>query len=383
VGDDLPPDAGPPPARRGPRAATVAVRAGRPHRPGAAVNPPIALSSTFELGGDRLYGRDDNETWEAFEAALGALEGGDALAFSSGMAAISAVLEALPIGATVVVAQDAYNGTRRWCADAASRGRLGVRLVDLGDPAGVVAACEGAQLVWLESPTNPCLVVADLAAIAAGAHLQGVSVVVDNTLATPLLQRPLALGADVVVHSVTKWLAGHSDVVMGAIVTADGERLEQLRTRRSLGGGVPGPVEAWLALRGLRSLPARLERAQATAGELARRLSGHAAVERVRYPGLGSDPGHELAARQMSGPGAMVSFEVAGGAEAAEAVCEAVRVLTPATSLGGVETLIERRGRYRFEEGTPPALLRMSVGQEDVEDLWEDLDQALTAAVAT
>jgi len=340
------------------------------------------MTSTFRLGGAQLYGRDDNESWEAFEAAIGALEGGRALAFSSGMAAVTAVLECLPVGATVVVASDAYNGTRRWCADAARRGRLGVRLVDVADPTGVVAACEGAHLVWLESPTNPCLVVADLAAITAGAHRLGVTVVVDNTLATPLLQRPLAIGADIVVHSVTKWLAGHSDLVMGCAVTADPGRFDALRERRSLGGGIPGSVEAWLALRGVRTLPARLLRAQATAGELAARLGSHLAVERVRYPGLASDPGYAVARRQMDGPGAMVSIDVVGGAAPADRVCAAVEILTPATSLGGVETTIERRARYAFEEAVPPGLLRISVGQEDVEDLWEDLDRSLNRALS-
>ncbi|MHB8467337.1 MAG: trans-sulfuration enzyme family protein [Acidimicrobiales bacterium] len=362
------------------RPATIAVRAGRTNDPGAGVNPPISMSSTFREGGRANYARDDNATWEAFESVLGELEGGAALTFASGMAAISAVLETAPIGSTVVVPEDAYNGTRRWCADAADRGRLVVRPVNITDTAAVIDASVGAHLVWLESPTNPCLAIADIAAIAAGAHGAGAVVAVDNTFATPLLQRPLALGADVVVHSVTKWLGGHSDLVMGAAVTADADRLEALRTRRSLGGGIAGSLEAWLALRGVRSLPARMARAQASATELACRLAAHARVERVRYPGLVSDPGYEVAQRQMDGPGGIVSFEVVGGAAAADAVCSAVRVLTPGTSVGGVETLIERRGRYAFEERTPAALLRMSVGQEDPEDLWEDLDQALRTA---
>jgi cystathionine gamma-synthase len=361
------------------RPATVAVHAGRSRQPGAGVNPPITMSSTFHQGGDHIYGRDDNETWEAFESALGQLEGGTALAFASGMAAISAVLETVPIGATVVLAAGAYNGTRRWGRDASDRGRLQVRLVDVSATADVVAAARGAHLVWLESPTNPCLDIADIAAVAAGAKAEGAIVAVDNTLATPLLQRPLSLGADVVVHSVTKWLGGHADLVMGAVVTATPERVDQLRNRRSLDGGIPGSVETWLALRGLRSLPARLARAQASAGELAVRLSTHPNITRVRYPGLEDDPGFAVARKQMDGPGAMVSFEVAGGPEAAERVCEAVRLLTPGTSLGGVETMIERRGRYSGEESVPPGQLRMSVGQEDVEDLWEDLDAALRA----
>jgi len=363
------------------RPATVAVHAGRPRQPGGPVNPSIVLSSTFRHGGEHLYGRDDNETWEAFESALGVLEGGTALAFGSGMAAISAVFETVPIGATVVLPGDAYNGTRRWCADAVDRGRLAARLVDITETGAVLAASEGAHLVWVESPTNPCLSVADIAAIASGAHERGAVVVVDNTLATPLLQRPLDLGADIVVHSVTKFLAGHSDLLMGAVVTGDPVVLEAIRGRRTLFGGIPGPVEAWLALRGLRTLPVRLERGQLTAGELARRLVEHPAVARVRYPGLPADPGYAVAQRQMVGPGAMVSFEVRGGAEPAEAVCSALTLLTPATSLGGVETLIERRGRYRFEEGTPPGLLRLSVGLEDVEDLWDDLAQALDQVV--
>ena len=362
------------------RPATLAVRLGRDHRAGAGVNRPIAMSSTFRHGGDRLYGRDDNATWEDFEATLGALEGGEALAFASGMAAISAVFETLPIGATVVVADDAYNGTRKWCTDAASRGRLALRLVDVTDTQAVVAASEGAQMVWLESPTNPCMEIADIVAACAGAHSYGALVCVDNTLATPLLQQPLSLGADVVVHSVTKWIAGHSDLLMGAVVTADPGRLEALRSRRSLFGGVAGSVEAWLALRGLRTLPARLERAGRSAGMLAERLLAHRGVERVRYPGLVGDPGHAVAARQMAGPGGMVSFDVVGGAGPAEAVCAAVEIITAGTSLGGVETLIERRARYQFAERVPPGLLRMSVGQEDVEDLWEDLDRALIQA---
>jgi len=283
------------------RPATIAARAGRPEAPGAGVNLPISMSSTFREGGEALYGRDDNPTWEAFESVLGSLEGGRCLAFGSGMAAISAVLETVPIGGTVVVAAGSYNGTRRWCADAAARGRIGVRLVDTTDARAAIAACDGAQLVWLESPTNPCLDLADLAAIAAGARAFGATVAVDNTLATPLLQRPLTLGADVVVHSVTKWLSGHSDLLMGAVVTADDALLEVLRSRRSLFGGIPGSVEAWLALRGLRTLPARLFRAQATAGELACRLAAHPAVSRVRYPGLPDDPGHALASAGCDG----------------------------------------------------------------------------------
>jgi cystathionine gamma-synthase len=378
--------------------ATLAVVLGRPaHAPGAAVNTPVVLSSTFRSGGTAIYGRDDNETRKAFEAVLGALEGGTALAFGSGMAAISAAVEMLPIGGTVVVAGDAYNGTRRLLHDSVARGRLTMRTADVADTDATLAVCAeaaasrprpglampgfaGGGLLWLESPTNPLLAVADLAALIDGAHDRGLSVAVDNTFATPLLQRPLDLGADVVVHSVTKMLAGHSDVLMGAAVATSTPLIERLVSRRSLHGAIPGPFEAFLALRGVRTLSVRLERAQASAGEIARRLAHRPGVAAVRYPGLATDPGHERARRQMRGFGAMVSFEVDGGAEAAEAVCAAVHVLTPGTSLGGVETLIERRARWAGESHLPPGLLRLSVGVEAMEDLWSDLDQAIGSA---
>jgi cystathionine gamma-synthase len=222
--------------------------------------------------------------------------------------------------------------------------------------------------------------VADLPALIAGAHDLGMSVAVDNTFATPLLQRPLDLGADVVVHSVSKMLAGHSDVLMGAAVCRSPALLDRLINHRSLHGAIPGPFTAFLALRGMRTLSVRLDRAQANAGSIAERLASRPGVSAVRYPGLSQDPGHARAARQMSGFGAMVSFDVEGGAEPAEAVCAALRILTPGTSLGGVETLIERRARWAGESHLPPGLLRLSVGIEDVEDLWTDLDQAIASA---
>jgi cystathionine gamma-synthase len=355
------------------------------------------LSSTYHQGGELIYGRDGNPTWSALEDVIGALEGGAALVFASGLAAISAVMETLPVPGRVVVAGDAYNGTRRFLADVAARGRLRFRTVDVTDTEGVLAA--GAEVVeapgrpsgpsgqfgsggllWLESPTNPLLAVADLAALARGAHDLGMDVVVDNTFASPLVQRPLDLGADVVVHSATKLLAGHTDVVLGAVVTSRPDVLDLLARRRSLHGAVPGPWEAWLALRGLRTLALRVERACANAAELAARLEGHPAVTGVRYPGLASHPGHDLARRQMKKFGGIVSFEVAGGAESAEAVISRLQLLTAATSLGGVETLIERRGRWEGEHNLPPGLVRMSVGIEDVEDLWADLDQALSSS---
>jgi cystathionine gamma-synthase len=374
------------------------VRLGRPRpSPGEAVNPAVVFSSTFHQGGEPHYGRDGNPTWSALEEVLGSLEGGRGLSFASGMAAISAVLECLPIPGRVVVAGDAYNGTRRFLADVAGRGRLRFRTTDVADTAATLDACAGMVqgpgrpsgpesglgshgLLWLESPTNPLLSIADLRALAEGAHDLGMDVVVDNTFASPLVQRPLDHGADVVVHSATKILSGHSDVVLGAAVTRRADVFDSLATRRSLHGAVPGPMEAWLALRGIRTLALRVERAGASAAEMARRLQDHPAVTRVLYPGLPSHPGHDLATAQMDGFGTIVSFEVAGGAEGADAVTSGLRLLTVATSLGGVETLIERRGRWPGEEGLPAGLLRLSLGIEDVEDLWADLEPGLRAA---
>ena len=378
---------------------TLVVHAGRPPVvAGGPLNPAIVLSSTYHQGGEATYGRDANPTWDGFETAVGALEGGSARVFASGLGAISAVLELLPTPGRVVVAGDAYNGTRRLLADVASRGRLRYRSADVADTEATLRACaeladgpgrpsgrEGdfgaTGLLWLESPTNPLLAVADLAQLVAGAHHLGIDVAVDNTFATPLLQRPLDFGADVVVHSATKALSGHSDVILGVAVTRRADLLTALEKGRSLHGAVPGPFEVWLALRGLRTLALRIERAQQSAGVLAHRLRDRGGVERVRYPGLADDPGHDLAARQMRGFGPMIAFEVAGGAAAAEEVAAGVRIATAATSLGGVETLIERRGRWDGEKHLPAGLLRLSVGIEDVEDLWSDLDAAIGGAV--
>lgn len=365
------------------RPETLVVSAGRPEpAPDVPVTPPVVFSSTYHAGGPVGYGRDGNPTWSAFEAVLGELEGGRALVFASGLAAATAILETLPIGARIVAPTSAYMGVRTFLREGTERGRFHAELVDVADTDATLAACEGAALLWLESPTNPLIEVADLPALIAGGHALGAKVVVDNTFATPLLQRPLALGADAVMHSATKYLSGHADVLAGAAVTRDEALAARLAHERETRGGILGPMEAYLALRGLRTLALRLERQQANAQVLAERLAAHPAVERVRYPGLAHDPGHERAKRQMSGFGAMLSFEVRGGAEAAERVCVAARVITYATSLGGVETLMERRSRWPGEQGgpTPPSLIRMSVGIEHVEDLWADLEQSLAAA---
>ncbi len=363
--------------------ATLAVTAGRPERrDGAAVNEAVWLTSTYLAGGPVDYGRTDNPTWQAFEAALGALERGRALVFSSGMGAIAAACALVPDGSTVVAPRHVYSGTGALLREQAAAGRLTVREVDVADTAAVVAAVEGAALLWLESPTNPMIEVADLRALSAAGRAAGALTVVDNTFATPLVQTPLSLGADVVVHSVTKFLSGHSDVVLGATVTADdgpGRAVhERLRAHRRLHGAIAGPQEVFLALRGLRTLALRVERSQASAAELARRLAAHPAVERVRHPSLPTDPGHALASVQMRGYGAILAIEVRGGAQGAERVAAATRLWVHATSLGGVESTLERRRRHPAEvSSVPEHLLRLSVGIEDVEDLWDDLDRAL------
>src|SRR6478752_379488 len=349
------------------RPATIAVTAGRPaHEPDQPLNVPITMAATYVAGGDLEYGRYGNPTWTAFEDALGALEGGRCLSFASGQAATATVLDLVGLGATVVAPSHSYTGTLLQLADLESRGRIKTVLVDITDTAAVAEACLDAALVWFESPTNPALDLADIPAIAAAAHEAGAYVVVDNTFATPLLQQPLTLGADVVVHSATKYIAGHSDVQMGAIMTADDELYGVLKGRRDLLGSMPGPFEAWLTLRGVRTLHLRVERAQANAVDLSGRLAAHPAIGEVRYPGFG----------------AIISVVLAEGAIAADLLCHRTRLWIHATSLGGVESTLERRRRWKAEPATiPDGLVRLSVGIEDVEDLWADLEQGLASLV--
>jgi cystathionine gamma-synthase len=369
--------------------ATIAVTAGRPDKvPNAPLSTPVVHSSTYVASpdspqpGDLGYGRWTNPTWQAFETALGLLEGGDALLFASGMAAVSAVVEQVPDGGRVVVPAAAYNGTLVLLGQLAERGRLDVVGVETADTDAVRDVLRtGAHLLWLETPTNPLLEVADLPALVEAGHAAGAVVAVDNTFSTPLLQTPLAYGADVVVHSVTKYLAGHSDVLLGAAVTRDPQLRERLHGHRTTRGAIPGPAEAWLALRGLRTLHLRVERAGANAAELARRLADHRAINRVRHPSLPHDPGHARALAQMRGFGAIVAIEPAGGAEAAERLAAAVELWVHTTSLGGVESTLERRRRHASEPlHVPESLVRLSVGVEDVEDLWADLDRALSVS---
>jgi cystathionine gamma-synthase len=365
---------------------SVVIAAGRPHEPGGPLNTPIVLTAPYRhTAEDNAYARHTiSPTVAAFEAALGQLEGGTALAFASGIAAVAAVVDGLPAGAVAVVPQAAYSGTVWTFGAQVDLGRLEIRPVDIADTAAVIAALDGADLVWLETVGNPLMAVPDVPAIAAAARAAGALVGIDATFSTPLVVRPLELGADIVMHSVTKYLAGHSDVIMGALVVRSAELAEELHLRRTRTGAIPGMLEAYLATRGVRTLALRMERAQANAATLAQRLDEHPHVTRVRYPGLASDPGHAVAARDHAGFGAMISFELDGTADNAERLCDAVRLISHATSLGGVESLIERRARHDIDAdfGTPATLLRFSVGIEHVDDLWADLSQALDAAFA-
>ncbi|TVT44163.1 PLP-dependent transferase [Amycolatopsis rhizosphaerae] len=336
---------------------TRAVAAGRPSGPGEPLNVPIVPASTFVAGGDFAYAREEGtRTWVALEEAIGALEGGSAIAFASGMGAVAAVLDLLPAGAGVAVPTFSYSGTRGLLDHAAEQGRLKVRRIDPSDREGWAAAAGELDLLWLESPTNPTLELIDIASLAGGKA----RVVVDNTFATPLGQQPLTLGADIVVHSATKLIGGHSDLLLGLAVAADETLVTGLRAARTRLGATPGALEAWLALRGLRTLPVRLAEQSRTVALLADRLAGHPAVRRVSYPGQGT----------------MIAFELAD-ADTAERFCASLSLVVHATSLGGVESLVERRARWAGDAHVPPGLIRFSVGLEDPEDLWRDLDQAL------
>jgi len=369
---------------------TAVICAGRPGRAAREpLNVPVVLASNFHASvtappgaeeGIRAYARTDaTPTWEALEAAVGQVEGGHAVAFSSGMAAVAAVLDLVPAGGRIVAPRDCYFGVGELLADGQQQRRWAIDRLDLTDTASVQAAVAGADLLWLETPSNPLLDIADLPALCAVGRQAGAIVGVDNTFATPLLQQPLALGADVVVHSATKFIGGHSDLLSGIAIAREEAFAERLRHRRGLSGATPGALEAFLALRGLRTLALRLDRGQRNAGELARRLDEHPAVSRVRYPGLPGHPGHRTAAAQMTGFGAVLAFEVAD-ALTADRLCDAVQIVVSATSLGGVESTIERRSKLPGQGHVPAGLLRLSVGCEHIDDLWNDLQSALEQA---
>jgi cystathionine gamma-synthase len=346
---------------------TVAVVAGRPtSSPGSPLNAPIVPASTFRQNGELEYAREGNPGWQALEAALGELEHGLCVTFASGLAATTAILDELPRGTKVIAQKAPYFGVMSLLRERVARGQIELETQSAMTVETLEASRNGVGLVWIESPTNPMLDVVDLPAVIAVAKRAGATVVVDNTFATPFGQTPLTMDADLVMHSVTKLIGGHSDLLLGAVVARDPGWHQRLLERRHATGATPGVLEAYLALRGLRTLPTRLARAQASARELASRLAAHPSVTRVRYPGWGT----------------MISFETKGSADEAEAVCDAVRLIIHATSLGAVESTMERRARYPSEAdvGTPPTLIRLSVGLEHVDDLWRDLDTALAAA---
>ena len=355
--------------------------------PTGAVVPPIHLATTYARDGayamraGLLYGRDDNPTPRAAERVIAALEGAAAArVFASGMAAIASTIRAIVRpGDRVVASRRCYFGVRDWLVRFGARWGVAVELVDATDLGAIERASAGARLVWIESPANPTWEVADLSACAELAHRAGALLAVDSTAATPVHVRPLALGADLVVHAATKFLNGHSDVLAGVVACArDDEVWQEIARARHDEGACVGPVEAYLLLRGLRTLFARVERSSATALALARRLEAVRGVT-VRYPGLASHPQHAIAARQWQrGFGSMLSIHTGGGAERALAVVKKLRVWVPATSLGGVESLVEHR--FTVETAgtdTPPDLLRLSVGLEHEDDLFDDLASAL------
>lgn len=358
------------------------VAAGRPEKkPDGALNPAIALNSTFHEGGPIGYGRYGNEAWSALEEAISVLEGGKTLIFSSGMAAISSVFSLLPPGAIIVAAENGYQGTTTMLKKMHEAKKLEVRFVNLPNTDEVLKALPGAQMLYLESPTNPAIEVVDLPVVIAAGKKAGSIVVVDSTLATPMVQNPLALGADIALHSVTKYLSGHSDVLLGCVVTNDESIFERVEQARRYGGAIPGPFEAWIALRGLRTFALRMQRSQENAMELAKRLEKDPRVLKVRYPGLASDPYHERAKSFMKGFGAMISFEVKADIAQIDKMCNSSTLITNATSLGGVESIWERRRRWATESHTiPENLIRFSVGIEAVDDLWSDIQSCFLAA---
>jgi cystathionine gamma-synthase len=373
---------------------TIAIHAGAEPDPATgAVSPPIYQTSTFKqdgvggLRGGYEYSRSANPTRSALESALAQLEGGvDAAAFASGLAAEDTLLRAAcEPGGHVVIPDDAYGGTYRLFARVLQQWGLEHTPASVADVDAVAAAIQPGRtrMVWVETPTNPLLGIADLQALSRVAHDAGALLVVDNTFASPALQQPLAHGADVVVHSTTKYLGGHSDVVGGGLVFADAGLAERVRFHQNAMGAVPGPFDSWLVLRGIRTLSLRMQRHCENAAAVADFLGAHERVSQVLYPGLSSHPGHDVASRQMSGFGGMVSFRLAAGAEAAVEVCNRARLFTLAESLGGVESLIEHPAQmtHASAAGSPlevPAdLVRLSVGCEDVSDLIDDLRQAL------
>jgi len=373
---------------------TRAVHAGAEPDPATgAVTPGIQMSTTFKqdgVGGTRggfEYGRRDNPTRRALEAAIAELEGAShGLAFASGLAATQTISYLLDPGDRLILTDDAYGGTWRLADKVWRRYGIEVEVVDLTDLDALAAAVPGARMIWLETPTNPLLKVIDISAVARLAATSGAMTVVDSTFATPFLTRPLELGADLVLHSATKYLGGHSDVIGGLVATRSDDLADTLRFHQNAAGAVPSPFDCWLVMRGIRTLAVRMERAAANAALIAEWLTRRPEITRVHYPGLPDHPQHALAQRQMRLPGAMVSFEMAGGADAARRLVAATRLFTLAESLGAVESLIEVPAAMTHASVSgsalevSPALVRLSVGIEAADDLVKDLAAALAAS---
>jgi cystathionine gamma-synthase len=368
--------------------ATFAVKGGVSPEIGDGVSPPIHLASTYVLPGDPgpgipSYARAGSPAFGPIEQAVANLERAtEGVAFNAGIAAAIALLEEVKPGQTIVMPHDAYYGIRVYAEQTLGGRGIEVWIVNMQDLDAVDAALNGAAFLWTETPTNPLVAVSDLAALGDLAAKHGVPWACDNTFATPILQRPIEHGAVATMHSVTKYIGGHSDLLMGMVATTDADLAARLRSRRNTFGTQPDGFSCWLARRGLQTLPLRIRHQSAAAWELAIRAQSHPNVETVYYPGLPGTPDHEIASRQMDGGfGAILSILVKGGAAAAQRVVDSVEVWTAATSLGSVESLIERRARW-VGETADPALLRLSVGLEEVEDLWRDLDRALRTASA-
>jgi len=363
------------------RPASWLVAAGRQSEAGSPLNVPLVPASNFILG-DRLeYSRGDGTpTWEALEEIVGGMEAGRAVAFASGMAAVAAVFDLLPAGSTVALPADCYQGVVGLAESGEQDGRWKVRRIPGEATSAWISACADADLIWLESPSNPLLTVADVPAICAAPRRPGAILGVDNTFATPLNQQPLDLGATISMQSATKFIGGHSDLLAGVLTTRDAGIHDRIRKRRELTGATPGTLEAWLAVRGVRTMAIRFERAQANAGRLAEQLASEKRVQKVWYPGLSSHPTHEIARRTLKGFGTMISFDVRGGAAAADAACRTIRLIRHATSLGAVESTMERRSKVPGQEHLPAGLIRLSVGIEDAGDLWADLQGAFASS---
>jgi cystathionine gamma-synthase len=353
-----------------------------------AVVPPIVMSTTFAREADGsfpsgyVYTRSDNPNRHALEESLANLEGGArALAFSSGQAATNAVFQMLKSGDHVVIANEAYFGTPKLVREIFSHLGIIASYVDMSNLAAVKAAMTAqTKIVWIETPSNPLLTISDIQAISEIAHQYGALLVADNTWASPLVQRPLAHGADIVMHSTTKYISGHTDVLGGALIFARNDDVTaRAQMVQTLGGAVPSPFDCWLMMRGIRTLALRVRQQVASAQRVAEFLADHPAIERVNYPGLDSHPGHAIAARQMTnGFGGMLSFHVQGGADTAMAIAARLQLFTRATSLGGIESLIEHRASIEGPTSTTPQnLLRVSIGIEHVDDLIDDLRQAI------